>query len=166
MGRAFALLLALAACAAACSRSADPDPHAVLVAVRGVAVDERSQSPVVVLEEQGGARRLPIWIGFAEATSIASELQSIAAQRPNAHDLAKKLIDGMGGDVARVVVTDLEGGVYYARIELVQSGRRVDVDARPSDAIALALRFHAPVFVEESLFVKALQAAGGEGDLI
>ena len=167
MGRAFACaVLAAAVCAAACSRSTDPDPHSVRVQVRGVAVDERSQSPVVILEEENGARRLPIWIGFPEASSIASELQSISAQRPNTHDLVKRLIDGLDGQVARVVVTDLEGGVYYARIVLEQDGRRFDVDARPSDAIAIALRSRAPVFVDERLFEKALEAVGGEGDRI
>jgi bifunctional DNase/RNase len=134
----------------------------VEVRVETVAVDERSQSPVVVLEEREGSRRLPIWIGFSEAQSIASQLESVEAPRPNSHDLAKRLIDGLEGSVARVVVTDLAAGIYYARIVLTQAGHTVEIDARPSDAIAIALRMSAPVFVNERLFERALEASAGE----
>lgn len=162
MGRAAALLLALALPSAGCDRSEGPDPTTVEVRVQRVALDERAQSPVVILEEREGARRLPIWIGYPEATSIANELQSTPTPRPNTHDLAKRLIDGLEGSVARVVVTDLAAGVYYARIVLARNGGTVEIDARPSDAIAIALRTRAPVFVNELLFEKALEATGGE----
>jgi uncharacterized protein len=161
--RASLLALVLALCAGAgCGRSEAHSANAVEVRVRGVAVDERSQSPVVILEERHGPRRLPIWIGFAEADAIASQLQSIEPPRPGTHDLAKRLIDGLEGSIERVEVTDLEAGVYYARIVLARDGRSVQIDARPSDAIALALRFGAPVFVNEALFARSLE--GGASD--
>jgi hypothetical protein len=163
MGRAAALLLPLVLpLTAGCERAEGPGGTTVEVRVQGVALDERAQSPVVILEEREGARRLPIWIGYPEATSIANELQSAHSPRPNTHDLAKRLIDGLEGSVARVVVTELSGGVYYALIVLARDGRTIEVDSRPSDAIAIALRMHAPVFVNELLFEKALEAAGGE----
>jgi bifunctional DNase/RNase len=129
----------------------------VEVRVSEVMVDERSQSPVVVLEELEGSRRLPIWIGFAEAQSIAAELEKVRAPRPNTHDLAKRLIDQLEGAVERVVVTRISEGVYYALL-VIRSGERVlEIDARPSDAIAIALRYEAPLFVRELVF-------GGAGD--
>jgi bifunctional DNase/RNase len=166
MGRAASsLLLGLAAfCAVAgCRRTTAAEAGTVEVRVQTVALDDRSQSPVVVLEERAGSRRLPIWIGAAEASSIVNQLHKVESIRPNTHDLAKRLIDGLEGNVARVVVTDLAGGIYYARIVLTRAGGSVEIDARPSDAIAIALRFEAPLFVEERLFEKALEATGGEG---
>jgi bifunctional DNase/RNase len=162
MGRAAALLFALFVGASGCDRSEAPEESTVEVLVQRVALDERAQSPVVILAEREGARRLPIWIGYPEATSIANELQAMPSPRPNTHDLAKRLIDGLEGSVARVVVTDLSGGVYYARIVLARNGHTVEIDARPSDAIAIALRTRAPVFVNEVLFEKALQESGRE----
>jgi hypothetical protein len=159
------LLLALPLLALPGCERAEGDDAAAPVEVRvgGVAVDERSESPVVILEELGGSRKLPIWIGFPEASSIASQLEAVAAPRPNSHDLTKRLIDGLQGTITRVVVNDLAGGVYYARIVLARNGRSVEIDARPSDAIALALRFRAPLFVNEPLFERALEeAAGGD----
>jgi bifunctional DNase/RNase len=166
MGRAASsILLGLVVCfaAAACRREERPESGTVEVRVQTVALDDRSQSPVVILEERAGSRRLPIWIGHAEASSIANQLHKVESVRPNTHDLAKRLIDGLEGSVVRVVVTDLAGGIYYARIVLARPGGRVEIDARPSDAIAIALRFEAPLFVDERLFEKALEAAGGEG---
>jgi bifunctional DNase/RNase len=165
MGRAFPTLAALlAALALAGCRGDDGDLErdAVEVRVARVALDARTDSPVVILEENAGPRRLPIWIGVPEATSIANELESNQAPRPNAHDLAKRLIDGLEGSVSRVVVTHLSEGVYYATIVLARDGESVNVDSRPSDAIAIALRYHAPLFVHESLFVQALEAAGAD----
>jgi len=126
--------------------------RAVEVRVGSLAVDSSSNSPVIILEELGGERRLPIWIGFPEANSIAAELQQERPLRPNTHDLAKRLMDRLDAAVERVVVTDLSQGVYYANIFLHSDGRELRVDARPSDAIALALRTGARVFVRETVF--------------
>jgi uncharacterized protein len=155
--------LASAALATACGDAAvDLEHDTVLVRVARVALDARTDSPVVILEESEGPRRLPIWIGVPEASSIANELESNKAPRPNAHDLAKRLIDGLEGSVSKVVVTHLSEGVYYASIVLAHEGESVFVDSRPSDAIAIALRYHAPLYVHESLFLQALEAAGGD----
>jgi bifunctional DNase/RNase len=129
-----------------------------------VALDRASGAPVVVLEESGGDRSLPIWIGIAEAQSIASEMENHKPPRPNTHDLAKRLIDRLEGALQRVVVTDLRDGTYYAVLILAVNGEVIEVDARPSDAIAIALRCGAPVFVREMLFEEASRSSPGEGE--
>jgi hypothetical protein len=149
MARRLASWLALL-CLVACADAARDD--AVAVRVAGIALDDASEAPVVILEEIDGPRRLPIWIGLPEAQSIAIGLGAEASPRPNAHDLGKRLIEGLDGRVERVTVVALRGGVYFARIDLRRDGRSVEIDARPSDAIALALRIAAPIFVREALF--------------
>lgn len=143
---------------AACGDEAPPQRADVAVHVERILLDEEAQSPVVVLVEDEGERRLPIWIGFAEAQSIAARLHDAPALRPNSHDLAKRLLDGLEAHVERVVVSDLDGGIFYARIHLARDGDGrdvVEIDARPSDAIAIALRVEAPLFVSEPLFERA-----------
>lgn len=135
----------------ACTAPAPEPAPDVVVKVASIAVDP-SGAPVVILEETGGGRALPIWIGVAEARSIASEIERQRPPRPNSHDLAKRLIEGLDGVIEGVVVTELRGGTYYALILLSARGQRIEIDARPSDAIALALRFGAPLFVREALF--------------
>lgn len=144
---------------AACGDGGGAPLHAdhVAVEVASVAVDA-SGTPVVLLADRDGARSLPIWIGLAEAHSIAAEMEHRRPPRPNTHDLAKRLIDDLEGAVERVVVTELRDGTYYAVIELSTRGRSLQVDARPSDAIALALRCGAPLFVREALFSAAADA--------
>jgi bifunctional DNase/RNase len=136
---------------AACGEGAGNAPGTVAVRVAGVALDEVADSPVVILEELEGGRRLPIWIGLSEAHSIAAKLAAETPPRPNSHDLAQRLIEGLEGRVERVVVTALRDGIYYARIDLVHAGRTLEIDARPSDAIAIALRLSAPLFVASAL---------------
>ena len=140
------LLMGLLACGEPPTNS---DPN-VPVSVGVVAVDEHNL-PVVILEEQGGSRSLPIWIGAAEAHSIAAEMKRKPALRPNTHDLAKRLIQGLEGEIVRVVVNELRNGTYFATIVLLSRGEIVNIDARPSDAIAIALRVDAPIFVRASL---------------
>lgn len=152
----------LAALLAGCGDGASPRVEKtaaddVAVEVASLAVDPNG-TPVVLLEDRRGERSLPIWIGLAEAHSIAAEMEHRRPPRPNTHDLAKRLIDDLEGALERVVVTDLRDGTYYAVIFLSTRGRRIEVDARPSDAIALALRCGAPLFVREALF----GAAGAE----
>jgi len=155
------LVFLLLLCLAACREGTGDEPVAVRVA--GVALDEAAESPVVILEELDGMRRLPIWIGLPEAHSIAARLAAETPPRPNSHDLAQRLIEALDGRVERVVVTALRDGIYYARIDLVRDGRRREVDARPSDAIAVALRLSAPLFVEAALFDTTGPALGPSG---
>lgn len=137
--------------AVACSDlPSEPAEREVPVRVGSVGVD-RFNSPVVILEEQDGARLLPIWIGPAEAGSIAAHLQQKPTPRPNFHDLAKRVIQSVNAELVRVVVTELRGGTYYATLSLRTNGRVIDIDVRPSDGIAVAVRLDAPILVRESL---------------
>ncbi len=148
---AFLVLLALACQPqAALPDAADGDAAPVAVHVDGIAIDRESGTPVVVLGADEGDELLPIWIGSNEARSIAVALEGARAPRPNTHDLARRLVERRGGAIERVVVTKLERGVYFARIHL--TGITDAIDARPSDAIAIALRMDAPLFVVPTLF--------------
>ena len=149
-GRWVAVVLLLAACGG--REAANPD---VAVRVDSVVLDERVGSPVVVLLEREGERSLPIWIGMAEAQSIAAEMEKFRPERPNTHDLATRLIHGLEGEVERVVVTELRGGTFYAVLVIEAHGKRIEIDARPSDAIATALRVGAPILVREPVFDEA-----------
>jgi bifunctional DNase/RNase len=145
--------------------SSDPDAREdVLVKVRYVAVDPQAGAPVLLLEEQEGKRRLPIWIGFAEARSIAAQIEHREQPRPNTHDLAKRVIDGLKAGVERVVVTELRDGTYFAMLVLHTQNGRVEIDSRPSDAIAIALRFEAPVYVRPSVFEDSGQVPAPEAE--
>jgi hypothetical protein len=129
------------------------------VAVRvGMVALDNSNVPVVILEEEDGERMLPIWIGSSEASSIASQMEEIQPPRPNTHDLARSLIRELHGEVLRVVVTELRDGTYYAVLSLRANGSLLQIDSRPSDAIAIALRTGAPIFVRAPVF----DAAEGE----
>jgi hypothetical protein len=164
MAAARRVLVSVVAALLACEERAPAERHEVAVEVESVAVDRASGSPVVILEEVAGSRALPIWIGFAEAHSIAAEMERRRPPRPNTHDLAKRLVDQLQGVVERVVVTELRNGTYYAVLLVAARGRVIEIDARPSDAIALALRCHAPLFVREALFEKAERAPPPDPD--
>jgi bifunctional DNase/RNase len=151
------VLLALLALLSACAESERVAEDEVLVRVDTVFLDEH-HAPVVLLQEEHGPRALPIWIGTAEASSIASQINNRRPPRPNFHDLAQRLIQKLDAEVERVVVTELRGGTYYAELTLRSGGRRIDIDVRPSDGIAVALRTHAPILVRDSVF----EAAGQE----
>ncbi len=156
------LAFLLAVLVSSCSSGPEPDPE-VAVRVEAVTLDPHSNSPVLVLGELEGSRRLPIWIGFSEARSIATVLENQWQPRPNTHDLAKRLIDQLEGEVERVVVTRLTEEIYYALIIVKAQGRIVEVDARPSDAIAIGLRYEAPLFVREAVFERSVEdPMGGE----
>lgn len=142
----------LAALALACSRHDPADPQLCSVHVAGVRVDPGSSTPIVDLVEEGGGRRsLSIAVGDFEADSIARAIEHQPVVRPNPHDLLKALLDTIDGHVRRTVVTELRQGTYFAVIDVELRGRTVSVDARPSDAIAIALRAGAPVLVRDSL---------------
>ena len=120
--------------------------------VIGVRVDMPSNQPLVLLRESHGDRYLPIWIGAVEATAIAFAQQGVVPPRPLTHDLMKDLLDVLDRPVQQVRITDLRDGVFYAVLDL---GDGVEVSARPSDAIALAMRSGAPIFGEEQVLADA-----------
>ncbi len=124
--------------------------------VRGVALDQQ-MNPVVLLVDQAETLALPIWIGQAEATAIAMELQSVKPPRPMTHDLLRTVLKSLSVAVLRVVVTEVREATYFAEIHLATNGTPLVVDSRPSDAIALALRSEAPIFVTESVAEQAIQ---------
>ena len=110
---------------------------------------------VVILKEKGGERSLPIWIGPAEADSIALKLQDVQVPRPMTHDLLRSAIEALGTAVNSIVVNDLQNDTFYARILLIVDGRDMEIDSRPSDAIALAVRVEVPIYADESVLEKA-----------
>lgn len=123
--------------------------------VESIRVSLVTQHRVVILKEVHGERHLPIWIGAYEADAIAMELQGVAAARPLPYDLMKTVIGDLGGSIDRILVTDLSQDVFYARIVIQKDGRAVEVDSRPSDAIALAVRSRVPIMVDESVMERA-----------
>jgi hypothetical protein len=146
-------------------RAAD-GPVDVEVVVQRVTLDETSRSPVVVLEDKAHARLLPIWIGPAEAQAIAMRMEGIEPPRPMTHDLMKQLLEQAGLDLQRVVIHDLQDSTYYARLHLSAGGRDVEIDSRPSDAIALAVRCERPIFVRAALMKAAgTQAKAGDAEM-
>lgn len=120
--------------------------------VVGVRVEIPSNTPIVLLRTEGDSRLLPIWIGAAEATAIAFAQQGVEPPRPLTHDLMKDLLDGAGVTISSVTITDLDDGVFYATIALSNG---VQVSARPSDAIAIALRVDAPIYGSDEVFESA-----------
>lgn len=123
----------------------------VEVRVAGLAIDERSKTPVVILQELEGTRVLPIWIGPTEAGAIAMELAGKKFGRPLTHDLMKTVIEGLKAKVARVLITELRENTFYAKIFLSRDHEIVAIDARPSDSIALAIRVKSPIYVAPEL---------------
>jgi hypothetical protein len=129
--------------------------------ISGLTIDPVNNSPIVLLQEKNGSAVVPIWIGAVEASAIAFELEGIKLPRPMTHDLLKSVIEALGGQVERVAVVALRDNTYFAVVEITQAGRELQIDARPSDAIALALRVGAPVFCDESVVA---QAPRGDSD--
>ncbi|MCP5065664.1 MAG: bifunctional nuclease family protein [bacterium] len=145
-------LLSLGLALVACSFPAPDDSAVALVEVVSVEMDPENDTPILLLREREGLRReLPIWIGQFEAISIALATEGIPAPRPNTHDLIKRLMDSMQGSLSRVVVTELRGSTYYAVIELLVGGETVEVDCRPSDAIAVAIRTDTPIYASDAV---------------
>src|SRR5215468_5370551 len=123
------------------------------VVVSRLGLDPGTQAYVVVLQEKGGPRLLPIWIGKAEAESIVMHMHNMKRQRPLTHDLCKNLILGMGAGLRRIEITRVENNTYYGELHLERNGSVTRVDSRPSDAIAIALRLDAPLFANEDLLM-------------
>ena len=131
----------------------------------GVRVELPSNTPIVLLREKTGERRLlPIFIGGPEATAIALALDKVETPRPMTHDLLKDLLDEVGAHIDRVVVTDLNEGTFYAEIHLSTDGKTKQVSSRPSDAVALAVRAGTPIFAEESVLDEVAYTVNEEDD--
>lgn len=127
----------------------------VEVTIDSIRVSLMSQHRIIILKELTSERFLPIWIGPYEAEAITVSLQEMEVARPLTHDLLRNVILTLGGEVLRVVIMDLRDDVFYARITVRIEDREVEIDSRPSDAIALAVRVHVPVYVDESVMDKA-----------
>jgi len=127
----------------------------VEMSVESVRINLATNQRVVILKEGQGERYLFIWIATAEAYSIAMELQGTASLRPLTHDLLKNVVAELGGKIISVIINDLADDIFYARLVLDADGRHVEVDSRPSDAIALAVRAKAPIYVAESVLDSA-----------
>ncbi len=123
--------------------------------VSGLTIDPFTNSPIMILKDVASDKAVPIWIGLLEATAIASELENIKFSRPMTHDLLKNIMDLMETQVTKVEVCDLRDNTYFAIIYLSRDGNEMTIDARPSDAIAIALRTKAPIFVADVVIKKA-----------
>jgi hypothetical protein len=123
--------------------------------VAGLVLDPASNAPIVVLKDESGETCLPIWIGLAEATAIASCLKKVEISRPMTHDLLKNVIDQLGGRVVKVVITDLQENTFIANVEVVMGEVVHTIDSRPSDAIALAVRSEAQIMVSREVLNQA-----------
>jgi hypothetical protein len=125
------------------------------VIIDSIRVSLMSQHRIVILKDNSSDRYLPIWIGPCEADAITIELQEMPPQRPLTHDLLKSMIRELGGRVVQILISDLRNDVYYARIVIDLGGKQIEVDSRPSDAIALAVRAKAPIFVADTVMERA-----------
>jgi len=124
--------------------------------VMRLGLDRSNNSYVVILREKEGERLLPIWIGQSEAESIVIEMSKLRRERPLTHDLCKTLITGLGGTLRRIQITKVENRTYYAELHIRVEERMIQIDARPSDSIAIALRFSAPIYAQEDLLTSLL----------
>ena len=121
------------------------------MSIKGLMVDPITNTPIVILRDKDGQRVLPIWVGIFEANAIALQIENVTTPRPMTHDLLRNVISDLKASVERIVVCDLQDNTYYALIYLTRNGETMAIDARPSDAIALALRTRAPIYVEEAV---------------
>ncbi len=136
------------------------------MSIKGLMVDPVTNMPIVILHDSDGKRVLPIWVGVFEANAIALQIENVSTPRPMTHDLLRNVIQGLNGDVQKIVVSDLKGNTFYAVLHIVVAGEMVMIDARPSDAIALALRVRAPIFAEDAVIenAKSMDITPDKGD--
>ena len=135
--------------------------------IKGLMVDPITNMPIIILRDKDGQRVLPIWVGVFEANAIALQIENVTTPRPMTHDLLRNVIDDLKADIVKIVVSDLKENTFYALIHLQVNGEPLAVDARPSDAIALALRARAPIFVEDRVIesAKTIDFAPDKGDV-
>lgn len=138
----------------------------VKMEIKGLLMDPVSNMPVVILRDADDGLFLPIWVGLFEANAIALEMEKVATPRPMTHDLLKNVLAKLDARVDRIVINELKDNTFFARIHLTRGDARYDIDSRPSDAIALALRSRAEIFVEQDVLEKSknIRAEGGEPD--
>jgi len=134
--------------------------------IESIRVSLMNYQRVVILKEKESDRYLPIWIGPAEADAIAVRLQEVSVARPLTHDLLRSVIDSLGASIDYVIVNDLSNDTFFARIMLQIDGRVMEIDSRPSDAIALAVRVQVPIFADESVLEKAGVKLDQEGQTL
>jgi bifunctional DNase/RNase len=120
--------------------------------IGGLALDITTNSPVVTLTPKESEKVLPIWIGHYEAWAIGMEMSGVVSKRPLTHDLLYQIVKSMGGEIEKIAVTELKDQTFYAKISIKFNGSMIEVDARPSDSIAIALKAKAPIYVDEELF--------------
>lgn len=123
--------------------------------VESLVFDPQTNTPIIILKDMEGKMSLPIWVGYPEATAIALEIENVVTPRPMTHDLIKNIFEGLSADVNHIVVNDLKNNTFYAVISVNINGDLVDVDSRPSDAIAVALRMKVPIFVMQKVLDSA-----------
>jgi bifunctional DNase/RNase len=133
--------------------------------IRGLMMDPVTNMPIIVLKDVASEAVLPIWVGMFEAQAIALELEKTATPRPMTHDLLRNIARGLNGRVERVVVSEMRQDTFYAVIWMEQAGELVAVDARPSDAIALALRSACPIYVAQDVLERSRQVSDGAGNI-
>lgn len=134
------------------------------VRIRGLMMDPATNMPIVILKDANSDAVMPIWVGIFEANAIAVEIEKLSAPRPMTHDLTRNLIQNLNSKLEQVVITELKDDTFFAVLRLRQDGEQVVVDARPSDAIALALRFDCPIYVAEEVMQVARVNTSGPGD--
>ena len=137
---------------------------AVLMEVKGLMIDPSSNNPIVILRDPDSEAFLPIWIGLFEASAIQLALEDVESPRPRTHDLLASVLGSLESKVEKIVVADLRDQTFFAVIHIVRDGHELEVDARPSDAIALALRTGSPVYVARHVLEKAQAGSGEVGD--
>jgi bifunctional DNase/RNase len=123
--------------------------------VSGLTIDPITNTPIVILKNMQENKAIPIWIGLFEASAIATEMEKIAFSRPMTHDLFNECLKVLAVTVNKIVIADIRNNTFFANIYLSKEGQNFTIDARPSDAIALALRAHAPIFVDETVIEKS-----------
>lgn len=123
--------------------------------VSGIAIDPVTNTPIMILREVDGEQAMPIWIGLLEATAIATELEKIQFSRPMTHDLLRNILKEVGAGVVKIEIIDLRENTFYAIITIITRDKEFQIDARPSDAIALALRTDSPIYVHETVIDKS-----------
>lgn len=128
---------------------------AIEMKIKGLMIDPITNMPIVILKNISGESVLPIWVGIFEANAIALQVENISTPRPMTHDLIKSILDDLDATLQKIVICELKDSTFYANIFIQRNGKTLKIDSRPSDAIALALRANATIFVEESVVEQA-----------